>query len=62
MYLKEVLTMSKLLEYAALKEEERKEAAMKAEKRTHKCNGCMWGKWTGNKFSCMFQNCVKNKL
>lgn len=54
--------MTKLLEYAALKEEERKEAAMKAEKRTHKCNGCMWGKWTGNKFSCMFQNCVKEKL
>lgn len=53
------MNKKRMQEYAAIKEEERREKFLKAEKKAHKCNGCIWGKWTGNKFSCMFQKCVK---
>jgi hypothetical protein len=32
----------------------------KSEKK-HKCRGCMWGSYAGNKYVCMFQRCVKGK-
>lgn len=51
-----------MAEYLQLKEEERRETALKAEKKVHKCNGCMWGAWAGNKFSCAFATCFKDKL
>lgn len=25
----------------------------------HKCNGCVWGRWTGINFVCMLPNCLK---
>jgi hypothetical protein len=48
-----------LYEYAALKADEKKEKILQLKKKEHKCNSCVWGSWTGNKFKCTFSHCVK---
>ncbi|MFC8049537.1 hypothetical protein ACFTRE_17940, partial [Bacillus subtilis] len=50
-----------LYDYLQRKKEEEREAALKAEKEAHKCNGCVWGSWAGNKYVCMFRSCIKKE-
>ena len=33
---------------------------LETKKKQHKCNGCEWGTWEGNKMVCMFHRCFKN--
>lgn len=40
---------------------ERAAATRKEQQKDHKCNGCPWGSFTGEKYLCMFQRCIKNK-
>jgi hypothetical protein len=50
-----------LIDRITIEDEKRKEKELKAKMKAHKCYGCVWGKWAGNKYSCMFQKCAKYK-
>lgn len=45
------------IEYKTTKEKIKdiKEKRVKA----HKCNGCLWGKWTGVSYKCLLPRCMK---
>lgn len=50
-----------LRQYLQDKREEEREKARDSARKTHKCYGCVWGAWVGNKYVCPFGRCVKNK-
>lgn len=41
--------------------EKQEEKRAEEEKEKHKCHGCEWGTWQGNKVFCMFSRCFKEK-
>ncbi|MEC0633412.1 hypothetical protein P9D81_01185 [Bacillus haynesii] len=45
--------------YLQDKQEEEREKARESARKTHKCHGCVWGTWVGNKYVCSFGSCVK---
>jgi hypothetical protein len=42
--------------------EKQQEKRAEEEKEKHKCHGCEWGAWQGNKRYCMFPRCIKEEL
>lgn len=43
-----------------LEKQEKEQENKELEKRNrHKCFGCIWGKWTGIKFFCLWPECKK---
>ncbi|MCW5196297.1 hypothetical protein BJQ91_03828 [Bacillus amyloliquefaciens] len=49
----------KLSTYARIKQEEAREKALQEAKDNHKCRKCVWGSFSGNKYVCMFNKCIK---
>ena len=43
-----------LRQYLQDKREEEREKARESARKTHKCHGCVWGTWAGNKYVCPF--------
>ena len=41
--------------------EKQEEKHAEEEKEKHKCHGCEWGTWQGNKVFCMFSRCFKEQ-
>lgn len=41
--------------------EKQQEKRAEEEKKRHKCHGCEWGNWQGNKVFCIFSRCFKEK-
>ena len=43
-----------------IEKEKKQDKRLNEKQRNHKCYGCDWSKWHGNKYYCPFVDCIRN--